>query len=121
MFAPIIFTQALDQSASTPHSRLTCGQSRGGGLIPSRRKLRSRFLGRVAVTHVQGSPKGGGALCLRRGINTRLRPSLQMTGGTGVIIRSEAVDAYRRRNCPTNAPKSHSSDPHAQGAVTWQA
>lgn len=67
-----IYIHALDQSPSPPHSLVTRGQSRGGGLITSNRTRWSRFLGRVVVTHVQGSPKGGGALCVRRVINARL-------------------------------------------------
>jgi hypothetical protein len=38
------------------------------------------FAGRVAVTHVQGPPKGGGALCVRRVSNTRLGPPLTILG-----------------------------------------
>ena len=66
--------QALDQSPLSPHTNLSCGQSRSGGFTTSNRTRRSRFLGRVAVAYVQGSPKGGGALCVRRVVNTRLRP-----------------------------------------------
>jgi len=62
----------LEQDGISPHSSLTCGQSRGGGVETSNRTRRSRFLGRVAVAYVQGSPKGGGALCVRRVSNTRL-------------------------------------------------
>lgn len=74
MFNFTAIAQGLDQPALPPHRRSTCGQSHGGGLITSCRTHRSRFLGRVAVAYVQGSPKGGGALCVRRVISTRLRP-----------------------------------------------
>ena len=57
-----------------PHSFITCGQSRRGGLIASKRTRRSSMLDRVAVTHLRGSPKGGGALCVRRVTKTRLTP-----------------------------------------------
>lgn len=46
--------QALDRQPSTQHTRSTCGQSRGGGLRTSSCRRWSRFLGRVAVVHVQG-------------------------------------------------------------------
>lgn len=74
MFNSNSLDQALDRNARQHHSNRTCGQSRGGGVRTSKRTRRSRFLGRVAVTHVQGSPKGGGALCVRRVLNTRLAP-----------------------------------------------
>lgn len=64
--------QHLEQSALAPHSNLTCGQSRRGGVGTSESRRRSRFLGRVVVAHVQGSPKGGDALGLLRVPNTRL-------------------------------------------------
>ncbi len=64
----------LANVAIASHSLATCGQSRGRGLVTSDSTRRSRFLGRVAVTHVQGSPKGGGALCVRRVTSTRLAP-----------------------------------------------
>lgn len=65
-------TQALDQTANPPHTNITCGQSRRRGFTTSNRTRRSSLLGRVAVAYVQGSPKGGGALCVRRVVNTRL-------------------------------------------------
>lgn len=64
----------LEQSQSSPHSCHTSGQSHWGGVETSSRTRRSRFLGRVAVAYVQSSLKGGGALCVRRVSNTRLRP-----------------------------------------------
>ncbi len=67
--------QALEQNLQSPHIEISCGQSRSGGFATSNRTRRSRLLGRVAVAHVQGAaPKGGGALCVRRVANTRLRP-----------------------------------------------
>lgn len=66
--------QRLDQSPPTPHSYPTSGQSHWGGLITSCRARWSSSLGRVVVAYVQGSPKGGDALCVRRVISTRLRP-----------------------------------------------
>ena len=66
--------QALDHSATSNHTGITCGQSRRGGFTTSNRTRRSSLLGRVAVAYVQGSPKGGGALCVRRVVNTRLCP-----------------------------------------------
>ena len=65
--------QGLDREGQPTHRKATSGQSRWGGVGTSCRAHRSRFLGRVAVAHVQGSPKGGGALCVRRVPNTRLR------------------------------------------------
>lgn len=58
--------------ADPKHTEATRGQSRGRGFATSNSRRRSRSLGRVAVTHVQGSPKGGGALGLLRVANTRL-------------------------------------------------
>jgi len=66
--------QALERPYVSRHTVSTCGQSRGGGFATSNRARRSKCFGRVAVTHVQGSPKGGGALCVRRVANTRLAP-----------------------------------------------
>lgn len=63
----------LEQSQSSPHSYPTSGQSRWGGVRTSNSRRRSRFLGRVVVAYVQGSPKGGDALGLLRVLNTRLR------------------------------------------------
>lgn len=74
MFNPNSLDQALDRNAPSPHIGLTCGQSRGGGVVTSDSRRRSRFLGRVAVTHVQGPPKGVGALGLLEVTNTRLAP-----------------------------------------------
>lgn len=62
----------LERDGVSPHSSLTCGQSRSGGVGTSNSRRRSRFLGRVVVAHVQGSPKGGGALGLLDVPNTRL-------------------------------------------------
>lgn len=67
-------TPELAQTAQAQHINHTCGQSRGGGFTTSNRTRRSSLLGRVAVAYVQGSPKGGGALCVRRVVNTRLCP-----------------------------------------------
>lgn len=66
--------QGLAQRLSSPHTKTTSGQFRWGGIRTSNRTRRSSLLGRVAVAYVQGSPKGGGALCVRRVLNTRLRP-----------------------------------------------
>lgn len=66
--------QALEQSLLSPHTDFTCGQSRRGGVETSNSVRRSRFLGRVAVAYVQGSPKGGGALGTLRVSTTRLWP-----------------------------------------------
>lgn len=57
-----------------PHTSTTCGQSRKGGVETSNSRRRSNVFGRVAVTYVQGSPKGGGALGLLKVSNTRLAP-----------------------------------------------
>jgi hypothetical protein len=56
------------------HTSSTCGQSRRGGVGTSNGGRRSNVFGRVAVTHVQGSPKGGGALGPPGVPNTRLAP-----------------------------------------------
>lgn len=64
----------LDRGRLYPHSNSTSGQSRWGGVETSNHRRRSRLLGRVVVAHVQGSPKGGDALCLCRVSNTRLCP-----------------------------------------------
>lgn len=62
----------LDHSRCKQHSRGTRGKSREGGVETSNRTRRSKQFGRVAVTYVQGSPKGGDALCVRKVSNTRL-------------------------------------------------
>lgn len=67
--------------ASPPHKVVTCGQSRGGGLTTSNSTRRSSYLGRVAVTYVQGLPKGGGALGVLGVVNTRLGRCLHLTRG----------------------------------------
>lgn len=64
----------LAQARCNPHSSNTSGQSRWGGLVTSNSERRSRFLGRVVVAHVQGSPKGGDALGSLMVTSTRLRP-----------------------------------------------
>ena len=75
MFNFTATTQGLDQSLHSPHSHATQRSVPfGGGVETSRHTGRSRYLGRVAVTHVQGSPKGGGALSVCRVSNTRLCP-----------------------------------------------
>ena len=74
MLQPINIAQPLDLSALPPHSTVTCGKFRKGGVGTSHCTRRSNFFGRVAVAYVQGSPKGGGALCVRRVPNTRLAP-----------------------------------------------
>ena len=76
--------QKLDQKRVLPHSNNICGQSRSGGFRTSNSRRRSNIIfGRVAVTHVQGSPKGGGALGLLRVLNTRLSlvPPFKMKEG----------------------------------------
>lgn len=67
-------TLALAVRQCCQHSHRTCGMSCRGGLIPSQGERRSMHFGRVAVMHVQGSPKDGGALGSLRGINARLSP-----------------------------------------------
>lgn len=65
--------RTLDWLQFLPHINTICGQSRRGGVETSNSRRRSNTIfGRVAVTHVQGSPKGGGALGLLRVSNTRL-------------------------------------------------
>ncbi len=64
----------LAQSPISPHTSSSFGMSRSRGFTTSNRTRRSSLLGRVAVAYVQGSPKGGGALCVRRVVNTRLTP-----------------------------------------------
>ena len=59
---------------TSPHTYGTCGQSRRGGLVTSDSRRRSINFGRVAVTYVQGPPKGGGALGLLGVTSTRLAP-----------------------------------------------
>lgn len=66
--------QPLAVATRAKHKQCTCGQSRNGGVGTSDSRRRSNVFGRVAVTHVQGSPKGGGALGLLRVPNTRLAP-----------------------------------------------
>jgi hypothetical protein len=73
--------QSLDHWPPTKHTHSTCGLSRGGGLRTSDCRRWSRLLGRVAVVHVQGSPKVGGALGLLRVLSTRLRPVPPMIVG----------------------------------------
>jgi len=67
--------QALEQRLLSPHTNITCGQSRRGGFRTSNSRRRSRILGRVAVTMSKAMPKSGGALGLLRVLNTRLRPA----------------------------------------------
>lgn len=74
-------TYTLAVSTDATHSTITCGQSRGGGVRTSIRERRSRFLGRVAVAHVQGSPKGGGALGSLEVLTTRLWSVPPSNGG----------------------------------------
>ena len=69
-----VAASCLDRGRLYPHSNTTSGQSRWGGVGTSHRAHRSRLLGRVVAAHVQGSPKGGDALCVRRVPNTRLGP-----------------------------------------------
>ncbi len=45
---------------------------RCGALEPQIVTAGRSYFGRVAATYVQGPPKGGGALWLRRVLNTRL-------------------------------------------------
>ncbi len=65
---------SLAITKASPHTARTCGQSRGGRVGTSQSRRRSISFGRVAVTYVQGSPKGGGALGLLGVPNTRLMP-----------------------------------------------
>ena len=65
----------LAVAPSGQHTVISCGQSRSRGFATSAAHAPvETCLGRVAVTHVQGSPKGGGALCVRGVANTRLAP-----------------------------------------------
>lgn len=73
-FHSFLITQPLDHRAAPSHSHTTCGQSRRGGVGTSSRAHWSRFLGRVVAAYVQGSPKGGDALCVRKVPNIRLSP-----------------------------------------------
>jgi hypothetical protein len=73
--------QTLDRQPPTQHTHSTCGQSRRGGVVTSDSRRRSRFLGRVVVAHVQGSPKGGDALGLLGVTNTRLCPGTSTNDG----------------------------------------
>jgi hypothetical protein len=66
--------RALAVQLPDKHTDRTCGQSRGGGFVTSDGVRRSKIFGRVAVTYVQGSPKGGGALGTLGVTNTRLSP-----------------------------------------------
>lgn len=86
-----VHKQALEQSLLSPHTNRSCGQSRSGGFTTSKRTRRSRILGRVAVAYVQGSPKGAGALCVRRVVNTRLQPVPPNIKGANHAIHSFAV------------------------------
>lgn len=74
MMTQATIEQALEQRLLSPHTNITSGQFRWGGVVTSNCARRSRFLGRVAVTHVQGPPKGGGALGALKVTTTRLRP-----------------------------------------------
>ena len=73
----------LAVAPSGQHSTNSCGQSRGRGLVTSDSERRSNAFGRVAVTHVQGSPKGGGALGSLEVTSTRLAsvPPYRMEAG----------------------------------------
>ena len=64
---------ALAPVEATKHTDEICGHSRRRGFVTSEGVRRSKCFGRVAVTHVQGSPKGGGALGTLGVTNTRLR------------------------------------------------
>lgn len=109
MFNPNSLDQALDRNAPSPHIGLTCGQSRGGGVRTSKRTRRSRFLGRVAVTHVQGSPKGGGALCVRRVLNTRLAPVPPSCWGASMTTTGSRHIAINTGLCPATSSPFRSS------------
>ena len=52
--------------------RRAAGKSRPWGVVTPTITRPVELLGRVAVTHVQGLPKGGSALCLYRVTNARL-------------------------------------------------
>jgi hypothetical protein len=67
-------TRTLAVPPPSNHSSCTRGMSRGGGVVTSDCIRRSKLFGRVAVTHVQGSPKGGGALGMLGVTNARLSP-----------------------------------------------
>jgi len=68
------YLDALALGSAEQHTSNTCGQSRKRGLVTSHGERRSNIFGRVAVAHVQGSPKGGGALGSLRVTSTRLAP-----------------------------------------------
>ena len=77
--------QALADRSRPQHNQLTCGMSCGRGVVTSNGVRRSKQFGRVAVTHVQGSPKGGGALGTLGVTNTRLVPVPPLDWGTPMI------------------------------------
>lgn len=71
----MVATHALAVLRLSKHTNHTCGQSREGGLETSNSTRRSKQFGRVVVTYVQGSPKGGDALSVLRVSSTRLLPA----------------------------------------------
>jgi hypothetical protein len=89
---------AIAVQPSPKHSDNTCGKSRGGGVGTSNSTRRSKQFGRVAVTHVQGPPKGGGALSVLMVPNTRLSLVPPMSGeciglsDRGIIIGNGGRD-----------------------------
>lgn len=98
--------QGLDRDAQSTHSKPTSGLSRWRGVGTSCRAHRSRFLGRVSVAHVQGSPKGGGALCVRRVPNTRLRRVPPHWIGARVLrLFSRSSRSIDHRTAATTKPR----------------
>src|SRR5690606_7783404 len=96
---PVMVSRSLELYRCAPHSRLTCGQSRGGGVRTSNSVRRSKHaFGRVAVTHVQGLPKGGRALGTLRVLNTRLWP---VPPRQGVPMLTDRVDQQSSRQATT--------------------
>ena len=81
---------------TSPHTFVTCGQSRGGGLVTSDSRRRSTCFGRVAVTYVQGPPKGGGALGLLEVTSTRLTPVPPQIEGVSALVTDQT--SIRSRN-----------------------
>jgi hypothetical protein len=80
------------------HSSYTCSQSCGGGLRTSKGGRRSIHFGRVAVMHVQGSPKDGGALGPPLVLSTRLLP-VPPVHREAETVQSQTNIATRDNSC----------------------
>ncbi len=105
---------SLAITIASPHTERTCGQSRGGGLVTSDSRRRSISFGRVAVTHVQGPPKGGGALGLLEVTSTRLTPVPPTTKeapmGWKTMLVSFAIIAAAFQATPATAQYTPADD-----------